>query len=121
MQTDGSHHGWFDAQSDDTQEKVLAGLVALQTRGPTIGRPLVDTVNTSKYNTMKELRIQHRGDPIRAFFAFDPLRQAIVLCASNKGENDVKLSTIKRYIEAMDGKMSINIELPTGKHVGFNI
>ena len=55
---------WFDAQSDDTQEKVLAGLVALQTGGPTIGRPLVDTVNASKYNNMKELRVQHREGPI---------------------------------------------------------
>ena len=35
--------------------------------------------------------------------------------------NDVKLSTIKRYIEAMSDKMSINIELSTGKHVGFKV
>lgn len=77
------------------KKKVLAGLVALQTGGPTIGRPLVDTVNASKYNNMKELRVQHRGDPIRAFFAFDPLRQAIVLCAGNKGGNE------KRFYKQM--------------------
>jgi hypothetical protein len=34
---------------------------------------------------MKELRVQHRGKPLRAFFIFDPLRQAIVLCIGNKG------------------------------------
>ncbi|WP_228279241.1 type II toxin-antitoxin system RelE/ParE family toxin, partial [Acinetobacter indicus] len=34
---------------------------------------------------MKELRVQHRGRPLRAFFAFDPLRQAIVLCIADKG------------------------------------
>ena len=34
---------------------------------------------------MKELRVQHRGKPLRAFFAFDPLRQAIVLCIADKG------------------------------------
>jgi hypothetical protein len=28
---------------------------------------------------MKELRIQYAGRPVRAFFAFDPVRQAIVL------------------------------------------
>lgn len=34
---------------------------------------------------MKELRVQHRGRALRAFFAFDPLRQAIVLCIADKG------------------------------------
>ena len=34
---------------------------------------------------MKELRVQHRGKPLRAFFTFDPLRQAIVLCIADKG------------------------------------
>lgn len=33
---------------------------------------------------MKELRIQHRGKPLSAFFALDPLRQAIVLCIGDK-------------------------------------
>ena len=40
--------------------------------GPTLGRPYVDTVKDSAYANMKELRIQHAGNPIRAFFAFDP-------------------------------------------------
>ncbi|HIF9248211.1 TPA: helix-turn-helix domain-containing protein [Photobacterium damselae] len=48
------------------------------------------------------------------------INQPSVVAIEQRG-NDVKLSTIKRYIEAMGGKMSINIELPTGKHVGFNI
>ena len=30
---------WFDAQLDDLQEKVLAGLMALQKDGPNVGRP----------------------------------------------------------------------------------
>lgn len=75
---------WFDAQDEPTQEKVLAGMLALQKGGPGTGRPLVDTVNASAYTNMKELRIQHLGDPLRAFFAFDPARTAIVLCAGNK-------------------------------------
>lgn len=75
---------WLDQQDDSTQEKVLAALVVLQSQGPSLGRPLVDTVYDSKYTNMKELRVQHRGKPIRAFFAFDPLRQAIVLCIGDK-------------------------------------
>ncbi|ENU59362.1 type II toxin-antitoxin system RelE/ParE family toxin [Acinetobacter sp. RIT698] len=76
---------WLEQQDDSTQEKVLAALVVLQQLGPSLGRPLVDTVNDSKFTNMKELRVQHRGKPLRAFFIFDPLRQAIVLCIGNKG------------------------------------
>lgn len=36
---------------------------------------------------MKELRIQHGGWPIRAFFAFDPVRRAIILCAGDKSND----------------------------------
>lgn len=48
---------------------------------------------------MKELRIQHQGKPLRAFFAFDPLRQAIVLCAGDKS-NDKQF--YKRMIALAD-------------------
>ncbi|QCP40392.1 type II toxin-antitoxin system RelE/ParE family toxin [Acinetobacter baumannii] len=76
---------WLVQQDESTQEKVLAALVVLQQQGPSLGRPLVDTVYDSKFTNMKELRVQHRGKPLRAFFAFDPLRQAIVLCIGDKG------------------------------------
>ena len=55
---------WLDQQDESTQEKVLAGLVVLQQQGPSLGRPLVDTVSNSKFTNMKELRIQHRGKPL---------------------------------------------------------
>ena len=75
---------WLEKQDESTQEKVLAALVVLQQKGPSLGRPLVDTVYDSKFTNMKELRVQHPGKPLRAFFAFDPLRQAIVLCIGDK-------------------------------------
>lgn len=43
------------------------------------------------------------------------------LSALERRGNDLKLSTIKRYVETMGGKLRIDIELPTGKHVGFTI
>lgn len=48
------------------------------------------------------------------------ISQPSVVAIEQRG-SDVKLSTIKRYVEAMGGRMSIDIELPTGKHVGFNV
>lgn len=36
-----------------------------------------------------------------------------------KPGRDLKLSTLKRYIEAAGGKLRLNIELPDGSHYGF--
>ena len=35
--------------------------------------------------------------------------------------NDLKLATLKCYIEAMGGKLSLDVELPTGKRIAFHI
>ncbi|WP_258090786.1 type II toxin-antitoxin system RelE/ParE family toxin [Serratia liquefaciens] len=75
---------WFKAQSVELQDEVLAVMQVLSEFGPNLGRPYVDTLHGSKYTNMKELRIQFEGDPIRAFFAFDPERKAIILCAGDK-------------------------------------
>ena len=37
---------------------------------------------------MRELRIQHAGDPYRVLYAFDPRRTAILLFGGNKSGND---------------------------------
>lgn len=86
---------WFVSQDEATQEKVLAAMVMLERSGPNLSRPFVDSLKGSLYPNMKELRIQHRGRPIRAFFAFDPKRKAIVLCAGDKTGNE------KRFYKVM--------------------
>ncbi|WP_312155882.1 helix-turn-helix domain-containing protein [Lelliottia nimipressuralis] len=35
--------------------------------------------------------------------------------------NELKIATLKRYIEAMGGKLSLDVELPNGKRVAFHI
>ena len=35
--------------------------------------------------------------------------------------NELKIATLKRYIEAMGGKLSLDIELPNWKRVAFHI
>lgn len=78
---------WLLNQDTEMRRSVLASIGRLQLAGPNLARPYADTVKNSKYAKMKELRIQHKGKPIRAFFAFDPLRQAIVLCAGDKSND----------------------------------
>jgi hypothetical protein len=37
---------------------------------------------------MRELRVQHKGEPYRILYAFDPRRVAILLFGGNKGGDD---------------------------------
>nr|WP_255712023.1 type II toxin-antitoxin system RelE/ParE family toxin [Xenorhabdus sp. PB30.3] len=100
---------WFNVQPDELQESVLAVMHVLALKGPVLGRPLVDTLNGSCYPNMKELRIQHNGVPIRAFFAFDPKRQAIILCAGNKEGQNQRLF-YKEMIRIADEQFRIHLE-----------
>ncbi len=34
---------------------------------------------------------------------------------------DIKLSSLKKYIEATGGKLRLDIELPNGSHYGFSV
>ncbi|ENK7135531.1 helix-turn-helix domain-containing protein [Enterobacter roggenkampii] len=36
-------------------------------------------------------------------------------------ENDPRLSTLKRYVSALGGEMSIDVTLPNGKRIAFQI
>ena len=48
------------------------------------------------------------------------IKQPSLSAIENRG-SDLKISTMKKYVEAMGGKLRIDVELPTGKHIGFNV
>ena len=64
--------------------ELAAHLRVLETFGPNLGRPAVDTIKGSKFANMKELRFTWQRNPYRYFFAFDPERKAVVLVGGNK-------------------------------------
>ncbi|MDO6406947.1 type II toxin-antitoxin system RelE/ParE family toxin [Pantoea phytobeneficialis] len=97
---------WLHDQENGLQEKILADLVNLQTYGPSLSRPYADTVNGSMHKNMKELRVQYSGRPVRAFFAFDPVRRAILLCAGDKS-NDKKF--YERMVRIADDEFSVHL------------
>src|SRR4051812_32524784 len=66
---------------------IRAALLVLRERGPGLGRPHVDTLKGSRHANMKELRVQSNRRPFRVFFAFDPLRRALLLMGGNKQGN----------------------------------
>lgn len=95
IETTDTFDAWFDALDDVDRANVLASMIVLREKGPMLSRPYADTVKGSCHSNMKELRVQSKGEPIRAFFAFDPLRKGILLCAGNKSGND------KRFYDEM--------------------
>lgn len=58
---------WLFAQNQGLREDVLAAMHILEEFGPHLGRPYVDTLHGSIFPNLKELRIQHEGNPVRAF------------------------------------------------------
>ena len=74
----------FDSFPIPVQDELLARAKVLETFGPSLGRPLVDTLSGSRHANMKELRFNASGGVWRVAFAFDPERQAILLVAGNK-------------------------------------
>lgn len=75
---------WFFSLTLEEKRDVFAVIKVLEAKGHHLGRPYVDTLKGSKLKNLKELRVQHQGDPYRVLFAFDPLRQAVLLCGGNK-------------------------------------
>lgn len=69
------------------EAKVALGVVfdLLREFGPRLGRPQVDTLKNSRHGNMKEIRVQTNDDWYRLAFAFDPRKQAVVLCGGTKG------------------------------------
>lgn len=75
---------WFASLDIDEQDSIYHALKLVEMLGPQLGRPNADTLHGSELSNLKELRIQHNGKPYRAFYAFDPIRQAVMLCGGDK-------------------------------------
>ena len=79
---------WADDLEPSDQEALLAAVRILRAEGPTLGRPLADTVKGSRHKNMKELRPGSTGrTEIRVLFAFDRERKAIVLVGGDKSDD----------------------------------
>lgn len=73
-----------DALPEDVQDELTAHRLLLERFGPQLGRPHVDTLKGSEHSNMKEIRFKAADGVWRFAFAFDPDRQAVVLCGGDK-------------------------------------
>jgi hypothetical protein len=73
---------WYGQLADEDKIRVEAAIARLQESSPGLGRPLADTIKSSRHSHMKELR--PRGGQLRVLFIFDPRRVAILLIGGDK-------------------------------------
>lgn len=87
-------HEAFDPEFDElpgtVQDELLAHAKLLEQFGPQLGRPRVDTLNGSRHANMKELRFVSADGVWRFAFAFDPKRNAVILCGGDKSGGSEK-------------------------------
>ena len=87
---------WFLALDDSDSMAVARVVGLLESKGTALGFPYSSAIEGTKY-PLRELRIQSGGKPLRVFYAFDPLRQAVLLLGGDKtGESRFYATLIPR-------------------------
>jgi hypothetical protein len=79
---------WWETLEEDMQDSIIAVVNLLVEKGTALPFPYSSGISDSRHSHMRELRIQHRGNPVRVFYAFDPRRSAILLIGGDKTGND---------------------------------
>lgn len=79
---------WWETLDEDEQDSIAVSVTLLQQRRSTLPFPYSSGIEGSKYGHMRELRVQHKGEPYRILYAFDPRRTAILLIGGKKSGND---------------------------------
>jgi hypothetical protein len=99
----------FDELPEDVQDELLAHIKVLEEFGPQLGRPRVDTLKGSRHANMKELRFTTHDGVWRFAFAFDPDRQAIILCGGDKSGGSEK-RFYRRLIDKADPRFAAHLK-----------
>lgn len=89
----------------------------------------------AKQSPESQARIAAKVEEMRQTIALHQLREELnisqtemaaamgikqpTLAKMEQADNDPRLSTLKRYVTALGGELSIDVKLPTGKRVAF--
>ena len=79
---------WWNSLTEAAQDSVAVGVGLLRSEGPRLRFPYSSGIQGSRHAHMRELRIQHQGDPYRVLYALDPRRTAVLLLGGNKTGDD---------------------------------
>lgn len=79
---------WWATLDESEQDSIAVTVTLLERRGPFLAYPYSSGIEGSRHKHMRELRTQHKGEPYRVLYAFDPRRSAILLIGGNKTGQD---------------------------------
>ncbi len=68
---------WYNELSEHDFLAVNRHVDLLEAVGTTLGHPYSSAIKGSSI-ALRELRVQSQGRPLRVFYAFDPLRRAVL-------------------------------------------
>ena len=85
--TDEFESWWYEL-SEAEQIDIATVVELLELRGTNLKFPYSSGIEGTKLSHLRELRIQHAGEPYRVLYAFDPRRCALLLIGGNKTGND---------------------------------
>jgi hypothetical protein len=74
---------WYGDLSEQDQASVEHIVGLLEERGLRLGSPYSSEIKGASF-ALRELRKQSGGRPLRIFYAFDPLRAAVLLIGGDK-------------------------------------
>ena len=78
---------WFTTLDNELADAVNVAIDKLAEVGPSLKRPLVGEILSSRHKNMKELRRSIKKHDFRVLFAFDPRRTVILLLGGDKSGN----------------------------------
>jgi hypothetical protein len=78
---------WFKSLDDSDTDAVARVVDMLEMQGPTLPFPYSSAIKGAAM-ALRELRVQSHGRPLRVFYAFDPMRHAVLLIGGDKTGDD---------------------------------
>ena len=79
---------WWETLGEAEHKRISFTVNLLRQAGPLLPFPHSTGVRQSRHGSMRELRSQCEGRPLRTFYVFDPRRVAILLIGGDKTGDD---------------------------------
>ena len=74
---------WYTGLTSGDSEAVYERVELLKRKGLALGDPFTSAIKGAAF-ALREVKVQSGGRPIRILYAFDPLRQAVLLLGGDK-------------------------------------